>query len=378
MAERKRGRGEGSIYQRADGRWCASVRLGRRGGKPVRKVVYGSTRQEAQAKLAKLLARYHVGENIVPERMKLGQFLDWWLDTCVAPSTRPRTLESYSYIVRVHLKPALGEIELAKLGPEHVQRFITDKLKARAKPRLVAYMHRVLNMALGRAVKFEYVARNVAKLVEPPRVERKRVEPLNPEEARRLTEACENHPQGALVALALGCGLRKGEILGLKWSDLDLEKGVAQVRRQVVRIKGSGLVEQAPKSERSRRVVALPTFVVRALRAHRKRQLEVRLLAGSRWQEKGYVFTTGIGTPLDEARVSRVFRQLLRAAGLPRKRFHDLRHTAASLLLASGIHPRVVMEILGHSQFSFTMDTYSHVMPPAVREAAEKLDRLLG
>jgi integrase len=199
-----------------------------------------------------------------------------------------------------------------------------------------------------------------------------------PEEARRFLDAVRGDWNEALDSVAMALGLRKGEALGLRWSDIELEGRILRVERALRRVRREGLQCVELKSDRSGRTLPLPEFVVGVLRAHRKRQLEVRILAGSRWQQSGYVFTTDIGTPLDKTRVSRVLRQLLRAAGLPRKRFHDLRHTAALLMLASGIHPRVVMEVPGHSQFSIAMDTYSHVMLPAVREAAEKLDRLLG
>ena len=310
--------------------------------------------------------------------------------------------------MRRHIAPALGKLLLTKLGPQHVQGFIKDKLaprpcgpcggtgkepgkhkekkdcracrgngSIRLSPRSVQYMHSVLSRALNRAVKWDLVPRNVCKLVSPPRVPRHPVEPLSPEEARRLLTAINGDRNEALYSVAMALGLRKGEALGLRWSDIDLEAETLHVRHALQRLKGKReLVE--PKSERSRRTLPLPAFAVKVLRAHRAHQMQERLLAGSRWQEGGYVFTSTIGTPMDERNVSRLFKVALAKAGIAPKRFHDLRHTAASLLLAQGVHPRTVMETLGHSQISLTLNTYSHVLPSVLREAADKMEAIIG
>jgi integrase len=331
-----------------------------------------------QRELTKALQALSEGRNVEPERQTVGHFLEWWLSACLAPRVRRRTLESCRALVRLHIAPEIGTIPLARLSPQDVQELLNRKLHAGLSPRSVQYIRAVLRSALARAVKWDLVPRNVCDSVSPPRVPRTPVEPLTSEEARRFLDAVRGDRNEALYSVAMALGLRKGEGLGLRWSDIDLEGRTLRVERALRRVRREGLQCVEPKSDRSRRTLPLPEFVVGVLQAHRKRQPEVRILAGSRWQQSGYVFTTDIGTPLDKTRVSRVFRQLLRAAGLPRRRFHDLRHTAALLMLASGIHPRVVMEVPGHSQFSIAVDTYSHVMLPAVREAAEKLDRLLG
>jgi integrase len=204
------------------------------------------------------------------------------------------------------------------------------------------------------------------------------VSPLSPDEARCFLEAIRGDRLEALYLVALGAGLRQGEILGLAWADVDLEHATLTVRNALQRVDGR-LVLVEPKSVTSRRVVALPIIVVDALRAHRTRQREDRLLAGWRWQDdpRGLVFTTTIGTPMDGIAVTRRFQALLAGAGLPRQRFHDLRHACASLLLAQGVAPRVVMETLGHSQISLTLNTYSHVIPALGREAANRMDEML-
>jgi len=404
---KKRGQREGSIYKRGDGRWCAGINLGWRNGKRHRKWFYGKTREAVQQQLTAALRNHQLGFNVAPERQTVGQFLERWLVDCVEPTTRPRTLDSYSDTVRLHLVPALGKVPLNKLGPQHVLAFIKEKLAPRPcpqcggtgklsrdskepvecrackgkgavqlSPRSVQYMHSVLTRALNRAVKWDLVPRNVCTLVAPPRVPRHRVEPLSPDDARHLLEAVKDQQNEALYSVAMALGLRKGEALGLRWPDIDLDAATLTVCHQLQARRGKHLTE--PKSDRSRRTLPLPEFAVKALRAHRARQFQARLVAGSRWQDTGHVFTTSVGTPMDGSRVSKHFRRALATAGLPHKRFHDLRHTAASLLLAQGVHPRVVMETLGHSQIGVTMNTYSHVLPVLQRDAAEKMNALLG
>ncbi len=373
---KKRGNSEGSIFQRTDGRWCAVVSLGWRNGKRHRKHFYGATRGEVRDQLTAAMRAHQQGLQIDPQRQTVGQFLERWLSDCVAPSTRPRTLDSYTDTVRLHLVPTLGKVSLAKLCPQHVQGMINEKLGGGLSPRSVQYMHSVLSRALNRALKWDLVSRNVCTLVPAPRALLHRVEPLSPEDSRRLLDAVKDTENEALYSVAMALGLRKGEALGLRWQDVDLDGRTLTVRHQLQTVHGKKLTE--PKSERSRRMLPLPEFAVKALRAHRVRQHQARLVAGSRWRDTGQVFTTSIGTPMDTSRVSKLFRKALKKAGLPHKRFHDLRHTAASLLLAQGVQPRVVMETLGHSQISVTMNTYTHVMPVLLRDAAEKMDAIFS
>jgi integrase len=213
--------------------------------------------------------------------------------------------------------------------------------------------------------------------VDPPRVRRPEIHPLTPEQARTFLDAARGDRLEALYSVALAIGLRQGEALGLRWEHIDLDGGELRVRVALQRIAGKlQLVE--PKTRQSRRTIPLPQVAVNALRAHRVSQLEERLLAGDRWVDTGLVFCTPKGTPLDARNVTRRFQKLLKQTDLPHQRFHDLRHTCATLLLVQGVPPRVVMEILGHSQISLTMDTYTHVVPALKREAANRMDALLG
>jgi len=372
----RRGQKEGSIYKRQDGRWTATISLGYRNGRRWRKSFYGKTRDEVQRKLTPALRDAQLGITPPPERQTLAQFLENWLETAVKPSVRPLTYERYEQLVRLYIKPALGHERLTKLSPQAVQAFLNKQCAAGLSARTVQYMHATLRRALGQALKWGHVQRNVATLVDAPRVERREVAPLTVGEARKLLNQVESDRIGALYSVALAVGLRKGEALGLRWEDVDLEAGTVRIVAALQRVGGRlQLVE--PKSKRSRRTVSVPNSVLESLRRHRTRQLEERVFAGAKWQEHGLVFTTTIGTPIDPRNVTRHFRSVIRKAGLPAKRFHDLRHTCASLLLAQNVHARVVMEMLGHSQIQLTLDTYSHVVPSLQRDAADLMDGIL-
>ena len=247
--------------------------------------------------------------------------------------------------------------------------------------------------ALAQATRFELVSRNVAALVKAPRVAKYTAKTLDENGARAFLATADGHSLGALFTVALALSLRLGEALGVRWSDVDLDAGTLRVALTLQRFPkslGGGLRLVEPKSEQSRRVVHLPAFAIAALREYRSRQLEDRLSAGAEWRKDEkfatggdwegveFVFTTRTGTPLDERNVRAAFTSILSAAGLERIRVHGLRHTCATILLAQGEHPRVVMETLGHSQISLTLDTYSHVMPRLQKQAAEKMDLAIG
>ncbi len=377
MGSKKRGQGEGTIRQRADGRWEAMYTYHDATGHMKRRSLYGKTQREVREKLTAALRALDQGDAPITDRQTVAQFLDRWLADVVKPSVRPKTYHSYAQLVRLHLKPALGRHQLAKLLPQHVQGMMNDKLAAGLSPRTVQYLRAVLRRALGQALKWGLVARNVATLVDPPRSERHEMQALNPSQAGQFLEAARGDRLEALYRVALSLGLRQGEILGLRWEDVDFDAGTMRVRVQLQRIDGKPRLVDL-KTVKSRRTVALPAALVMALKAHRMHQLEERLLAGGRWQDWGLVFTSTIGTPLDARNLTTRYKALLKRAGLPDVRFHDLRHSCASLLIAQGVPPRVVMEILGHSQISLTLNTYTHVLLDAQRQAADVMDRLFG
>lgn len=375
---KKRGQNEGSIFKRKDGRWAAVVSVGYRDGKRARKTFYGKTRTAVREQLTVALRSHQQGIAInQDERETVSAFLDRWLTETAKPKVRASTFASYKKLVDHHLKPALGHVRLLRLSPSEVQAFLNAKLEAGLSPRTVQYLLVLLRSGLKQALRWGLVSRNVATLVDAPRVVREEVRPLNPIQAKKLLAALRGDRLEALYAVALAMGLRKGEALGLRWQDVDLKSGTLTVRCALQRIeKQFEFVE--PKSSRSRRTIALPGVASTTLAAHRVRQRKERLVAGSRWVNLDLVFCSTWGTPLDERTVSKHFKKKLAHAGLPSIRFHDLRHTCASLLLAQGVHPRVVMETLGHSQIALTMNTYSHVMPEGQREAARSIDAVLG
>jgi integrase len=374
---KRRGHGEGSIQKRADGRWAAAIDLGYLNGTRKRKTVYGKTRQEAADKLLALLQARKDGVPISPDTTTVGAFLTEWLET-VKLTVRPRTYQRYEEYVRLHIKPSIGRIRLTRLTPQHVQRLYSQQLTAGMSPQSVLHLHRVLHLALSRALKWGLVARNVTEQVDPPRVARKEMRTLSPDETRRFLSAARGDRLEALYVLAVTAGLRQGELLALRWRDVDLEARTVRVVGSLQNIPGEGLTIVEPKTARSRRQVVISETAVDALRRHRVAQAEERLALGEAWHDLDLVFANAIGKPINPSNLLiRSYRALLTRAGLPRLRFHDLRHTAATLLLGAGIHPKVVSEMLGHSNIGITLDLYSHVTPTMQHHAADALDALL-
>ncbi len=375
---RKRGQGEGSIYRRKDGRWAATIHLGYDGGRRRRKTFYGQSRGVVAQRLAEAIKLTMDGVPIPSERQTVGQFLLLWLDETVKPTVRMSTHRGYEAKLRVHVIPALGRLPLVKLTPQRVQGFLNDKFKAGLAAQTVQHLRTILRAALNDAVKWGLVMRNSAALVDGPRGPRSEVRLVNPSQARQLLEAFRGDRLEALYTVALAVGLRQGEALGLRWQDIDLEARTLTVCVALERAEGHFRLTE-PKTDRSRRTIALPDVAIRALKAHRARQSQERLLAGPEWQDSwDLVFTSPSGAPLHGTNVTRGFRQVLERASLPSQRFHDLRHACASLLIVQGIHPRVIMETLGHSRIGLTMDTYGHVIPELQRDAADKMDVLLA
>ena len=374
--KRKRGQGEGSIYKRKDGRWNSVVNLGYQNGKLRRKYLYGNTRSEVAEKLAAELHNVQQGISVVPERQTVRQFLERWLTDCVKPSVRPATFISYDQQVRVHIAPQLGHIQLTKLSPQQIQSYMNDRLKTELSAKTVKYHLSVLRMALGQALKWNLVARNVAMLVDPPRVGKYEVQVITPEQARIFLQAIQGDRLEALLTVALSLGLRRGAALGLRWADIDFQNRTLRVNQSLQRLEGKLRVTEL-KTNSSRRILDLPEMLINKLREHRTRQLEEKMLAGPHWQETGLVFTSRVGTPVDPRHVKRRLDPLLEKAELPHFRVHDLRHFCASLLLAQGVPLKVVSDILGHSQIGITADLYTHVLPSVRKEAINLMDSIL-
>lgn len=373
----RRGHGEGSIYQReSDGRWVASVDLGYVNGQRKRKPLYGRTRKEVAEKLKVALRDQQRGLPVAPARQTVAQFLDEWLRDVKAPSVRPKTIRIYEQCIRLYLKPALGKHQLTKLTAPMVQRMLNELSASGLKPNTVQRTCDVLKNALGHAVKWDLVPRNVATLVDPPRFERATIRFLTAAQAKALLRTVSGDRLEALYTVALAMGLRQGEALGLRWQDIDFTSNTLTVNVALQRVDGQ-LVLVEPKTQQGYRTLTLPQVVVDALRNHQTAQNLARAVASSQWVETGLVFTTWKGTAVDARNVVRQFKAHLSAANLPDMRWHDLRHSCASLLLAQRVPISTIRVTLGHSQIAVTMQ-YAHLVPELQGLAATAMDSALA
>jgi integrase len=373
----RRGNGEGSISRhKKSGLYMARYYVETPKG-PKRKTIYGKTRDKVADKLAKALADRADGIVYGDENMTVGEYLDRWLKGLTG-SMRQSTFDGYEIAVRVHIKPALGHVKLRKLTPAHVVSFYQDKIAAGFAPATVNKHHVTLHKALDQAVKWAMIPRNVAEVVKAPRPVHKEMRPLSAEQTRRLLDAARGDRLEALYVLAVHTGMRQGELLALRWQDVDLENARASVRRTLTK-NGGRLLFGEPKTKKSRRTIQLTAGSVNALRAHRKRQAEERLAAGGLWSDHGLVFASETGTLINPTNLRRrSFASLLKKAGLPPIRFHDLRHTCATLLFGRGVHPKYVQELLGHANIAITLDTYSHVIPGMDGGTTSAMEDALG
>ncbi len=345
---------------------------------PKRKLIYGRRYKEVEKKLAE--ARGDAARGLVfdADNLKLGEYLDRWLSDSVSDTVKATTFERYEQITRLHLKPALGRVKLKGITPAHVRGLYREKLEAGLSPRTVQYVHITLHKALKQAVGDGLIPRNATEAVRPPQVRKEEIRPLTAEQVKVLFEVVRGDRLEALCILAVTTGLRQGELLGLKWGDVDLEAGTLQVRRTLTTAKG-GPVLSAPKTKGSRRTVKLSETALQALRSHLECQLGEIDRAGDLWRENGLIFASEIGEPLDRRYITtHRFKPLLKRAGLPQIRFHDLRHTCATLLLSKNVNPKVVSEMLGHATIAITLDTYSHVLPSMQESTAAAMEDALA
>ena len=373
---RKRGNGEGSRpRKRPDGRWEARYTLYTSEG-PKRKTLYGKTRQEVADKLACVLSDRVQGLTFEAGGLKLREYLDRWLLN-IRDTVRQRTWERYEQIVRVHIKPTLGRIKLKGLTPTHVRGLYREKLDSGSSPRTVQYIHITLRKALQDAVSDGLIPRNIADGIKAPKPKKKEINPLSPEQARAFLATARGDRFEALYMLAIHCGLREGELLGLKWDDVDLEAGTLRVRRTLSETR-TGYVFELPKNGKGRSIKLTQT-ASEALRSHLSRQLEEIDGKGDDYRDQGLIFPSRKGTPMNARNlISRSFKPILKRAGLPDIRLHDLRHTCATLMLCEGVHIKLVQELLGHATVSITLDTYSHLLPGMGDEAAGAMQRIFS
>lgn len=410
----RRANGEGTVYQRKDGRWEAAGYVATADGGSKRVRVYGSTRKEAMDKLIAKIAASNAGLPVAADASTtVADYLNSWLTTVAVHKLRPTTYATYEHYVTAFIIPGLGGKRLAALTPKDVRAWLhqvqtvcqccaqgrdaardANAKRKRSRPRCcavgaccnttiaagtVAYLKAVLSSALAHAVAEDELPRNVASAVRAGQARPTRFEPLTRTEARRLLKAGSGTGFGVLVELTLRTGLRKGEVLALRWTDLDLEQGVMSIRQTLQRDPETGKPVFYPtKTEASQRRVVLPCECIASLREQRARQNAEQVAAGEGWREHGLVFTRPDGTPITPSTVNRHFGRLCDAAGIRRIRFHDLRHSCATLLLEQGVDLATIKDLLGHSQIHITADVYAHVRPRLQRDAIEAMGRALN
>jgi integrase len=383
--KRRRARGEGAIFKRAsDGLWVGTLDLGVVDGHRRRKAVYGQTEREVLQKVTTLRTAHDRGIDLLAPALTVGQWLDVWLsDIKGFDGTRPRTLTLYEGLADRYVRPVIGGVRLDKLTPAHVQRLVTETRTgqtSRGTPpsaSTLRHVYKLIRNALGDAYRMELVTRNVAMQVKAPPLSKERRVALDMAEAKRLLDVIDGERLEALYVLALTTGLRRGELLALRWDDIDLGSRQLHVCRAMQRVDGKLQIVE-PKTSSSRRTVVLPRFAMRHLQEHKKRQDAERQELGDAWREHGLVFASSIGTPIEPRNVNRRWDELRRKASLPWLRLHDLRHGCATFLLAKNVPDRVIMEVLGHAEIGVTMNTYAHVLPVLRQEAADAIDELFG
>lgn len=368
----------GHIRQRAKGSWSLVVDVGRDPSTGKRRQVWKTfhgTKKQAEAELARLVSAIETGTDLEPQSTTVAIFLDRWLKATKS-RVAPRTYDRYSEIVRLHVLPSLGRVQLGKLRPLQLED-LYQRLETKGLSRqTILHVHRVLFNALRQAVRWQLVTRNVAEAVTPPRPIRRHVAPFTSSHAEAVLSAASETDLAPTVALALGTGMRRGEVLGLRWSDVDLTRGEARIT-QTLQATTDGVCFVPPKTHRSARTIALPPFVLDALKQQRSRQGARRLAAGAAWQDLDLVVDRGDGAPLPPWALSQRFRSLMKRSGIDLS-FHGLRHAHASLMLEAGIHLKVVSERLGHSSIGITADLYTHMARALDQDAAAKLGDLLG
>lgn len=371
---------KGHVYSRTQGSWTIMYDLPANGtGKRRQKseTFQGITKRQAEQKLREKLISMDNGSYVPMVKQTVAAYLNKWMETYVATNCTVRTAAGYREKLHGYIIPKVGHVELQKLSPGQIQNIYAEMLERGLSNTTINQTHRILHKALGTALKWGLLNRNPVDATTAPRLERKLVDMWDTETIEKFLDAAQESRFSDLYALAVLTGMRRSELCGLKWENVDLVASRLSVVNTLQRIKGYGLVEGLPKTARSRRSISLSPQAVETLHAIRGSQLGLQLEAGELWQHTGYVFTQPGGQPIAPDMISKDFCALVRLHGLPRLTFHGLRHAFASLMLSSGVNLKVTSEMLGHSNIAITGDTYSHVLPGMQEEAALLLDQRL-
>lgn len=376
---------KGHIRKRGRSSWALKIELPRdpvTGKRRTKWHTVRGTKRQAEKELNRLLHEVNTGQYSEAPRMSVAEYLKHWLETYARHNVSGKTFERYEQIVRTHLVPGLGSLKLVQLAPMHVQEHLAKSLahgrvdgKGGLSPQSVKHHYRLLSQAFRQAVRWQLLARNPCLSVDPPRVPRREMAILDHQQTAQLLKAAEARPEYIAILLALTTGIRRGEILALRWSDVDLDGRTLAVRQTLEQTRG-GLNFKQPKTPRSRRTISLPNITVEALRRHRVEQAEERLRLGPIYMDNDLVNARPDGLPMNPHGLTYTFSELAKRNGLS-VRFHDLRHSHISHLLAAGVHPKIASERAGHASVSITMDVYSHLMPGLQQDAADRVDAAL-
>jgi integrase len=369
---KKRGQNEGSIYKRADGTYSAQFSID--GKRPTK---YFKTRKEANDWIIEMQNKIKNGYSLSSTKISLKEYLVEYL-LSIQTSVRPKTIIQYRRIVKNHIDQILGNYKLDEIKPNHIQNFYNSKLEKGTSERTVILIHAVLHKALRQAVLWGILGWNPSDAVIKPKKKKTEIKVLNDVQVRNLLLVAKGSSIEVLIHTAITTGLRFGELLGLKWSDLDWNNRTLHIQRQVYFLPQKGNVFAELKTKASQRTIVLGKTTLELLKSHWREQQILKAESKDSWHDQDLIFPSQTGNPNDKGNLSRRFKKLLEAAGLPPIRFHDLRHTAATLMLLQGINPKIVQERLGHSDISMTLNTYSHVLPSMQQDAADKIDELIN
>ncbi|MHB1420654.1 MAG: site-specific integrase [Bacillota bacterium] len=380
----------GSIEHRGKDKWRLTVSCGLgANGKQIKKTktITASSQKKAEKELAIFIADIEKGQFLSPSKFTFADFVERWLRDYAETNLAPKTLFRYTQILNTRIIPAMGHLKLEQIKPLHLVEFYknlqedgirTDGKAGGLSEKTILYHHRVISSVLQDAVQWQLLLENPANRVKPPKVTKKQAASYDEVQTAALIKATENEPviYKLIILLAVATGLRRGELMGLDWKDVNFERVTIEVRQSSQYLPSHGIFTKEPKNETSKRIIAVPSSVMALLKDFRTSELEKRLKAGDLWQGSDHLFTTWDGKPMHPDTISKWFPQFLKRHGLPPLPFHGLRHTSTTLLIAQGINVKNISARLGHASISTTMDIYGHALKSADKEAAEKLDQL--
>lgn len=386
---KRRAKGEGGITKRKDGLWMATLTVGRDSkGKSIRKYYYGKTKADVTAKLNDASTDVRHGQYKDPDKRTFGQWLDEWMEVWKS-NLKPTTKESYEYLIKSHIKPEFEFIPLVKLDETALQKFFNNKKNSGLSPRSVKYIHSVVNGSLRKAVDLKLINSNPARTVNLPKQKQKDIKFFDSEQISKFLKLVKGDDYYSAYLLELHTGMRRGELLALRWQDIDLEEGIVSVNKGLVRTKADGLIFQEPKTTFGKREIAIHSNVCEVLKFYRERQKKFKEKASIAWVKKikflkdepeknDLVLTNRIGQPLDPRAFSSHFKKLIKNTELEGVTFHGLRHSFAILSLQEGVDPRTTQENLGHHDPGFTLKVYSQATKKMKKDAVDKISKVLN